>query len=172
MTRADRLLRGGPVQFLSAAAMMGHAWGPEAETGDFFVWLGPHSSTRPHSWSLWRITVKRRLLSGARCPPHPSGPAWCLHVASPKPDSRAGHQVWELERAIDMRPGAQSRTIEKAYTWPRWEQLKTEACEKRLTEPRPWQGCLGMARGEVLTRVILRAQGTGMYVQDWSCKCQ
>lgn len=34
--------------------------------------------------------------------PAPRGPARCLHAASPKPDRRAGHQVWELERAIDM----------------------------------------------------------------------
>lgn len=62
--------------------------------------------------------------------PAPQGPAWGLHDASPQSDRRAGHQVWELERAIDMCIyDAVTDTRKGSHVTP-WEPVKNEVCNK------------------------------------------
>lgn len=135
---------------------------------------------RPQPWSLWRpltcwrITIKGRLLSGARFCPHPSGasmvPPCCLSQGRQK--GRApGLGIREGDRYVyTERSHGQLKRLTRN---PTGNCLKLKSLINDSRNPDPDLVCLGMARGET-HHICDSWSSSGWDVckgfQDWACK--
>lgn len=140
----------------------------------FFVWLWLHSSsTRPHSWSLWRtltrwrITIKGCLLSGARFFSYPSGacmvPPCCFTQARQK-GRTPGLGIREGDRYVYIQCGhGQLQRLTRNPTG-NWLKLKSVMNDSRNPDLdwSAWE----WPEVKFIIFVIHGVQVTRMYVKD------